>query len=176
MRKSKIDIRHKRMSLIVKLENFESNHCNGCERPGEVEKESTYACKGCPVFAQIRAVGDELNNLSNQRRLNSAPKELTRTSYLQLRECGWTQEEICKRYEIGHNSFHFFLLSNELGRHTDDDKKRNKITMSTAEYHEMRESGMLDKEIAKAIGVTQGSINKWKKRKSIGSYAEVCSK
>ena len=164
--------------MIAKLEELESSHCDSCERPRGVVKESTYACQGCPVFAEIRAIGDELNNLSNQQRIDSAPEELTRTTYLDLRDRGWLQEEICKHYGIGHSSFRFFLISNGLAQQPDEGKKKkNVIKMTAEEYYEMQEAGLNDKEIAESIGVAPQSIMRWKRRKGVGSYAdkEICS-
>lgn len=168
----------KRRELIYKLGDIETTNCLQCpNNSNEVRQGSNGPCESCPVFAQIQSIGKELNNLSNQRRIKKAPKDLTRSSYLHLRENGWKQEEICKHYHISHSAFHFFLISNDLGQQSDNGKKtRKNITMTAEEYYDMQNSGLNDKQIAGKIGVAPESIMRWKRRNGVGSYAEICNK
>lgn len=169
MKRTKIQLRHKRISSVARLEKLESRHCDSCERPRDPGKDSTYACEGCPVFVEIRAIGEELNNLANQRRVDSAPKELTRTTYLELRDRGWLQEEICRHYDISYSSFNFFLNSNNLRGPNEEPKKEREliVKITVDEYTELKKQRMSDGDIAKKLGVHPKSIVRWKKRNGV---------
>lgn len=120
---SKKDIKkeylRKRKALMHKQEQLITRHCEPCAL--RTKNNSNDECSSCKVLAQLQQIGDELNDLSNEKRAQiekvergEIVKMLTVERYKQLKAAEVSDKKIMQEFGFHNTAFNTWKRENGL--------------------------------------------------------------
>lgn len=138
---TKVD-KQKRRGLIYRLGDLEQRHCKNCPNhdPG-ANRNPEKVCGGCPIYSELRNIGNELNAISVNSRKSNLPLELTASGLKKMIENGWMLEDIRKHYDLSPFEFNEFVNNNRLRKSHDEAKYKN---ISVKDFKDWMDSGKLE--------------------------------
>ncbi|KGL44096.1 hypothetical protein [Listeria newyorkensis] len=124
--------------------------------------------KGCKLCAQIKKLGNDLNEVQNK--LSPEPGEevpalssRTIDEYLDLEEM-WTDTQISEMWAITKKALSLWKKEQGLFR-----AESKPLTMTIAEYLAYKQDGLSDKKIAARLGATNAQITRFKEKYNLSS-------
>lgn len=112
----------KRISLIRQLCRLEDTHCEPCTVRLVPQGELDQVCKDCPIYTQIRAIGDELIALGSKvepkpQKVKRKPRILledtiTVEMYMDYKNKGFSNSEISRLIGFNRNSLGKWIRRN----------------------------------------------------------------
>jgi len=156
---TKID-KQKRRDLMYRQGDLEEKHCKICpsQEPGtSANPEKT--CGGCPIYSELRNIGNELNAISVKSRMSNLPLELTANGFKKMVESSWILEDIRKHYHLSPFEFNEFINNNRLRKSHKEAKYKN---ISIKEYTDWINSGKLETAFCVENGISRTTLLNFK--------------
>lgn len=158
--------RRKRHELLIEQTAVRENNCVGCEHSA---KTTVKSCKGCPAFAQLTRIGDELTEMSQQSREQRERGTfekirefgLSKAMYRRLKDAYITDEVIIRETGMTRSALDYWKSQN-LGK-----KKAEVLNLTVEQYKRYKAQGFRDEEIADKNQVKIQTLNKFKKENGL---------
>lgn len=168
--------REERLPLLHRETFLSESYCSVCPMNHSISEANSpdSRCGGCPVYGELRGIGDGLLEVSHK--YYTMPEELTWTAYQEIKDkLEWSKKQIAKHYGVGLAVFTEFthryekLIPDTYEEEINMDLKVEKVEAGKPEdvltlerYLEMQADGKSDQAIIRELGLTQNIMNKFK--------------
>lgn len=149
--------RQRRLDLTLSLERLETEHCKPCDKKLGGKQKPENVCGKCPIYKQIRTIGEELSGVIS---INY----LTADKYLKMRSEGLTDIQVSERVGCNVKTLAKWKDSKNVNFVM---PRKKKIKLLVTEYQAMKNKGLIDTEIAKELNVSEATLVNWKRENNI---------
>jgi len=172
-KQNRIAERQHRQALVYKLGDLEEKHCEPCTLKQGTHKTQDGICKSCPIYTQIRAIGNELVPKGKRGRPSKPDEEepnsnridqlLTVEQYHGHVANGLLDKEIAILLDVCTHTLTRWKARHKTKRELKPRgaKKGTRLKLDEVTYLSMRGEGLTNGQVAKRQGCNVKTLMSW---------------